>query len=102
MRSVIHSASFLRPSQVRGNKVSLSANGRAIFNSISVDPPRVNAATCRSRALAGAAGIAVHRSRAQFKKFELAPLENAGAGPSAIIRPLSCHYPAVTSQVRPT
>ena len=29
MRSVIHSASFLRPSQVRGNKVSLAAKAQS-------------------------------------------------------------------------
>ena len=74
--------------EVRGDRVTVEVNKKKVFGSFVISPPPdANLAASRvvrASALTGPVGIATFRSRAQIKKFELAPLEGAeGEGGSA-------------------
>ena len=69
--------------EVRDDRLSLHVNKQPIFSSLSV-PPVASAGANPSRVakLTGSAGLAVFKSRAQLKRFELSALDDAEGGPA--------------------
>ena len=71
--------------EVRGDKIAVSANKRVIIGSFAI-PPQTDGSlaaggrSARAAALTGPCGVAVYRSRAQLRYFEVAPLDGGAEG----------------------
>jgi katanin p60 ATPase-containing subunit A1 len=71
--------------EVRGDKIAVSANKRVIIGSFAI-PPQTDGSlaaggrSARAAALTGPCGVAVYRSRAQLRYFEVSPLDGGTEG----------------------